>query len=80
MGVVKFYTVQQTETLQTATLLEQIRALQMKKIQVPNMLALDVEEATFIKLLWSDIRDTNVESQLHIPAHCAGENSKEEMF
>ena len=39
----------------------------------------DVEGAIFIKLPWSDIRDTNVESQLHIPAQCAEENLKEEM-
>ena len=53
---------------------------QMTKILLQNTRVPDAEGATFIKLLWSDIRDTNVESQLHIPAHCAGENSKEEMF
>jgi hypothetical protein len=76
---VKFCTVQQMETPQTVTLMEQIRPPQMKKIQAPNMHARDVDEATFIKLPWSDIRDTNVESQLHIPAQCAEENLKEEM-
>ena len=79
MEIVKLCTVQQTETLQTPTLLEPIWPPKMKKNQVPYMHARDVDEATFIKLPWLDIRDTNVESQLHIPAQCAEENLKEEM-
>ena len=64
------------EILRTATLM----AGQTKKILQPNMHVPDVEGAIFIKLPWSDIRDTNVESQPHIHVQCVEENLREEMF
>ena len=64
------------ETLWVQTRLTQ----QMKKIRLQNTHAPDVEEAIYTKLPWSDIRDTNVESQPHTHARCVQENSRGEMF
>ena len=77
--VVKFYRVQQMEIHPMVTPLV-IPVVQTKRTQLQNMHALGVGEAIFIRLPWSDIRDTNVESQRHIHAQCVEENSRGEMF
>ena len=52
---------------------------QMTKILLQNTRVPDAEGAIFIKLLWSDIRDTNVESQHPTHARCVEESLREEM-
>ena len=71
----------QTETQQMETQRDPIRTIhQPKKILEQNMPVPDVDEAIFIKLHWSDTRDTSAESQLHTPVQCVEGNSRDEMF
>ena len=70
----------QTETQPMETQRDPIRIIHLtKKILEQNMPVPDVDEAIFIKLHWSDIRDTSAESQLHTPVQCVEGNSRDGM-
>ena len=70
----------QMETQQMETRRGPIQTIhQTKKILEQNMPVPDVDEVIFIKLHWSDIRDTSAESQLHTPAQCVEGNSRDGM-